>query len=418
MLKVLSKLILTCFAFPSFLLFSQTEQVKEFTKTLCSPEFHGRGYVNGGDSIAAEFIAKTFKENGLKSFDGTYFQSFTFSVNTFPGKLSLTLDSKELVPGVHFWVSPNSNGGKIEGQLMNLSFDNVYHYKFDKFKLKSGTTLVWRNIGYKGDTLKKLNENLLRLTSAAPIIEVIDSKYSWSVAQKSTGYPYLIVQDSVFSSSFQDVRMEIDTQLKSHLARNVIGYLPATRKTNQTILISAHYDHLGRMGSEIYFPGGNDNASGNAMLLALVEKLVKKPLKKYNILFVAFAGEEVGLLGSKYMVEHPIIKLNNIRFMLNLDIMGSGEEGITVVNSTLFSKEFNMLQKLNKKTKTVPVIKSRGPAANSDHYFFTEAGVPAFFIYTMGPNKHYHDIFDTYGELSFNAFGGLSLLFERFIRKL
>jgi Zn-dependent M28 family amino/carboxypeptidase len=202
------------------------------------------------------------------------------------------------------------------------------------------------------------------------------------------------------------------------LARNVIGYLPATRKTNQTILISAHYDHLGRMGSEIYFPGGNDNASGNAMLLALVEKLVKKPLKKYNILFVAFAGEEVGLLGSKYMVEHPIIKLNKIRFMLNLDIMGSGEEGITVVNSTLFSKEFNMLQKLNKKTKTVPVIKSRGSAANSDHYFFTEAGVPAFFIYTMGPNKHYHDIFDTYGELSFNAFGGLSLLFERFIRKL
>jgi aminopeptidase YwaD len=418
MLKVPSKLILTCLAFPSFLLFSQTERVKEFTKTLCSPEFHGRGYVNGGDSIAAEFIAKTFKENGLKSFDGTYFQSFTFSVNTFPGKLSLTLDSKELVPGVHFWVSPNSNGGKIEGQLMNLSFDDVYHYKFDKFKLKIGTTLVWRNIGYKGDTLKKLNENLLRLTSSAPIIEVIDSKYSWSVAQKSTGYPYLIVQDSVFSSSFQDVRMEIDTQLKSHLARNVIGYLPATRKTNQTILISAHYDHLGRMGSEIYFPGGNDNASGNAMLLALVEKLVKKPLKKYNILFVAFAGEEVGLLGSKYMVDHPIIQLNKIRFMLNLDIMGSGEEGITVVNSTLFSKEFNMLQKLNKKTKTVPFIKSRGPAANSDHYFFTEAGVPAFFIYTMGPNKHYHDIFDTYGELSFNAFGGLSLLFERFIRKL
>jgi hypothetical protein len=75
-----------------------------------------------------------------------------------------------------------------------------------------------------------------------------------------------------------------------------------------------------------------------------------------------------------------------------------------------------MLQKLNKKTKTVPFIKSRGPAANSDHYFFTEAGVPAFFIYTMGPNKHYHDVFDTYDELSFKAFDKLSDLFERFLR--
>jgi hypothetical protein len=64
----------------------------------------------------------------------------------------------------------------------------------------------------------------------------------------------------------------------------------------------------------------------------------------------------------------------------------------------------------------VPLVKPRGPSANSDHYFFTEAGVPAFFIYTMGPNKHYHDVFDTYNELSFKAFDGLSLLFERFLR--
>jgi Zn-dependent M28 family amino/carboxypeptidase len=206
--------------------------------------------------------------------------------------------------------------------------------------------------------------------------------------------------------------------LKSHLARNVIGYLPAKRKTNQTILISAHYDHLGRMGSEIYFPGGNDNASGNAMLVSLAEKLVKTPLKKYNILFVAFAGEEVGLLGSKYMVEHPIIPMNELRFMLNLDIMGSGEDGITVVNSTLFPTEFKILQKLNKKKKAVPLIKPRGPAANSDHYFFTEAGVPAFFIYTMGPNKHYHDVYDTYDELSFTAFEGLSELFIKFLRNI
>jgi Zn-dependent M28 family amino/carboxypeptidase len=172
------------------------------------------------------------------------------------------------------------------------------------------------------------------------------------------------------------------------------------------------------MGSATYFPGANDNASGNAMLLALAEKMVKKPLSDYNIVFVAFAGEEVGLLGSKFMTENPIVPLKKIRFLLNLDIMGSGEEGITVVNSTLFKKEFDQLNAINDSSKFVTLIKPRGPAANSDHYFFTEAGVPAFFIYTMGPNKNYHDVFDTYDALSFKAFDGLSELFERFIRKL
>jgi hypothetical protein len=418
MLKVLERLILILLISLNHSLFSQSERVREFTKKLCSPEFHGRGYINGGDSIAAEYIAKTFQEFGLKSYNTTYFQSFSFSVNTFPGKLSLTLDAKKLIPGVHFWVNPASGGGNFDGDLIHLSFDEVYHNKHENLNLKPGTTLVWRNIGYKGDTLKKLTENLLRLTSISPIIEVIDSKYSWSVAQKKLANPYLIIQDSVYSSSYKHVNMEIDSRLKSHLARNVMGYIPAKRKSNKTILISAHYDHLGRMGADVFFPGGNDNASGNAMLLSLAEKFIKKPMKNYNILFVAFAGEEAGLLGSKYMVEHPIIPIENTHFVLNLDIMGSGEEGITVVNSTLFPREFKHLQQLNKKLKAVPLIKPRGPAANSDHYFFTEAGVPAFFIYTMGPNKHYHDVFDTYNELSFQAFDGLSALFEQFIRKL
>jgi hypothetical protein len=414
--KTLARLITFFLLYSCFSVFSQSERVKEFTKTLCSPEFHGRGYVSSGDSIAAEYIARTFNDIGLQPYNGSYFQPFSFSVNSFPGRMALSLDSKILKPGIHFWADPSSGTGLFEGQLMNLSFDEVYHFKLDRVKLKQGTVLVWRNLGYKGDTLKRLNENLLRLTSTAPVIEVIDSKYSWSVAQESTEYPFLILQDSVFNNSMSRVKIEIDSRLKTHKARNVIGFLPAKRKTLKTILLSAHYDHLGQMGSDTYYPGGNDNASGNAMLIALAEKLKKKPLKKYNVLFVAFAGEEVGLLGSKYMVEHPLSPLNEIRFMLNLDIMGSGEEGITVVNSTLFPKEFKGLQKLNKKLKALPLIKPRGPAANSDHYFFTEAGVPAFFIYTMGPNKHYHDVFDTYDELSFQAFERLSLLFESFLR--
>jgi hypothetical protein len=88
------------------------------------------------------------------------------------------------------------------------------------------------------------------------------------------------------------------------------------------------------------------------------------------------------------------------------------------VNATLFPEEFSRLETINKEKNFLTQIKKRGPAANSDHYFFTEAGVPAFYIYTMGPNKHYHDIYDTYQELSFSAFGNLSNLLEVFFREM
>ena len=104
--------------------------------------------------------------------------------------------------------------------------------------------------------------------------------------------------------------------------------------------------------------------------------------------------------------------------MVNLDIMGSGEEGITAVNATLHKKEFKKLQKLNAKYDLLTVVKPRGPAANSDHYWFTNRNVPAFFIYTMGPNKHYHDVFDTYAELSFSEYEDITELLVRFVSKL
>ena len=86
----------------SLQLFAQTQRVKDFTNQLCSPEFHGRGYVNAGDSIAANYISKTFQEIGLQPLNGTYFQSFTFPVNTFPTKMEVKIGDKLLTPGVDF----------------------------------------------------------------------------------------------------------------------------------------------------------------------------------------------------------------------------------------------------------------------------------------------------------------------------
>ena len=124
------------------------------------------------------------------------------------------------------------------------------------------------------------------------------------------------------------------------------------------------------------------------------------------------------MLGSQYFVNSQVLPVNDVKFLINLDIMGSGEEGITVVNGSVFTKEFKKLQKINQKQQYLSQIKSRGEAANSDHWFFYKSGVPSIFIYTMGPNKHYHDVYDTYEELSFKVYDNIVKLLVDFVGKL
>jgi Zn-dependent M28 family amino/carboxypeptidase len=269
----------------------------------------------------------------------------------------------------------------------------------------------------KGDTLKKLAGLSKEIAQYLPVIEITNQKFTWSVSSERLPNPLIYIQDSAFQEG-QNIKADIQTNLwEDYSSRNVIAYLPGTKGAKKTIVFTAHYDHLGRMGELTYFPGANDNASGTAMLLTLAKYFKEHPVN-VNILFIAFAGEEAGLLGSKHFVEHPTLPLKKMSFLVNLDIMGSGEEGITVVNATLFNDQFKLLQEINTEKGLLTQVKSRGPAQNSDHYWFTEKGVPAFFIYTMGSNKNYHDVFDTYENLTFSEYSDITTLLSEFVLRL
>jgi len=77
-----------------------------------------------------------------------------------------------------------------------------------------------------------------------------------------------------------------------------------------------------------------------------------------------------------------------------MDLLGTGDDGIMVVNATVFKNQFEKLNTINQEKNYVKQIKQRGKAANSDHYWFSEKGVPCFFIYTMGGIQAYHDVYD------------------------
>ncbi|WP_289029912.1 M28 family peptidase, partial [uncultured Algoriphagus sp.] len=186
---------------------------------------------------------------------------------------------------------------------------------------------------------------------------------------------------------------------------NVIGVLEGKSKKDEFVIVSAHYDHLGMMGTEACFNGTNDNAGGAAMLLDLARFYAKNPdLRKYSMAFIAFAGEEAGLVGSKAYTEKPVFPLENISLLINLDLVTNGQDGITVVNGRVFKKVYRSIKSINSEKEYLKAVKSRGKAANSDHYHFSEKGVKAIFIYLLGDYPYYHDINDTADKPSWAAY--------------
>jgi hypothetical protein len=321
-------------------------------------------------------------------------------------------------------ISPICN--TIKGYYSVLIFDSTHaasEKAFIDFKQnikKAATTFIIiddRAITDKNKLtyFKKVKANYFKV---AGIIE-FNTKLTWGQSQKVADYCLITILSTAMDIDFKALKQltcNVTIQNKfipEYQSQNLIGYVEGTLHPDSFIVFSAHYDHLGKLGPAIYFPGANDNASGCAMLLSLARYYSLHP-PAYSIAFMAFGAEEVGLVGSRYYTEHPLFPLNNIRFLLNMDIMGTGEEGITVVNGSVFKKDFDALHQINMKNNFIKDIKTRGKAANSDNYYFSEKGVKAFFIYTLGGIKAYHDIYDKAETLPLNEFENLFNLITHF----
>lgn len=404
------------------------QYARKVVDTLASPGMHGRGYVNNGDKIAAAFIENEFKKSGLKPFDDNYRQEFTLPVNTFTGEVQLAVDGVSLKPGYDFIVSAESKGASLKkGEVIwvdsTIINDRKKQEKLFNSKL-SGKVLVIdeRSKAYS----KQVNEviTMLMRRSGGKFPEAIlyvKDKLTWSVAQQENpDWITFEVLDGKISKNTKKVSFNVSSDyVPSYKTQNIIGYVPGSQYPDSFIVFSAHYDHLGQMGKDVYFPGANDNASGIAMLLNLARHYSQPGNQpKYSIAFMAFGAEEAGLVGSRYYVEHPLFPLKQIKFLINTDLAGTGDEGITVVNGTVYNRQFKQLVKLNAQNSYLKDVKVRGKAANSDHYFFSEKGVPAFFIYTMGGIKAYHDVYDRAETLPLTEFEDYFKLLNDFIEYL
>lgn len=371
-------MIFLLFVFASPVFGQDLKMARKVVDTLTSAEMWGRGYTHNGMDKAASFISSVFADYGLSPMAGKDFkQPFSYPVNTFPGKMMLRINGKDLLPGRDFLVSPESMGQQAKGALIQ-------------------------------------KDSITYINPEHRILLILKDKLTWSVAPEATDYTVIEVNRKALPDIPENIEMDIENKfLPAFSAANICAMVKGTQRPDSILLITAHYDHLGSLGKDTYFPGANDNASGIALLLNLAKYYAEHP-QRYTMAFICFAAEEIGLEGSKYFTEHPLLDLNKVRFLTNLDMVGTGENGITVVNATLYPKEFNLLQQINQDKKYLSKISSRGKAANSDHYFFTEKGVPAFFIYTQGGISAYHDIDDRAATLPLTSFENLFKLFVAF----
>lgn len=367
---------------------------RKMLQELTSEKYNGRGYVKNGDVKAAAYLSAEFRRLGLQpGAAGKWMQPFSFPVNSFPGKMKVKLDGVLLKPGVDFIVSPGMSSLNGEYEVITISKKQA---GYTSSEIRGKFILIDTcGTGFSVDKedVQAWKKNYF---GAVGMIWVQPKKLTWSVSTSDGGFPVIDVMKEVIKSPVRNIQVGVEAKfIPDYKTGNVIGMVPGTQFPDSFVLVTAHYDHLGCMGSATYFPGANDNASGVSMLLNLAAHFSKPENRlPFTIVFIAFAGEEAGLIGSEYYTEHPTVPLSSIRFLLNLDLLGTGDDGMMVVNATEFPEAFSLLDSINTAQSLLPKLGQRGKAANSDHYFFSEKGVPAFFCYTMGGISAYHDVFD------------------------
>ncbi len=205
----------------------------------------------------------------------------------------------------------------------------------------------------------------------------------------------------------------------SNSSENVVAFIEGSEKKDEYLVISAHYDHIGLKGDEIY-NGADDDASGTSAVLEIAEafqKAVKQGHKpKRSIVFLLVTGEEIGLFGSQYYTENPIFPLKNTVVNLNIDMIGrvdkKHEENpnfIYLIGADKLSAELNAVSEATNKKYTNLVVDYTYNNENdpnrfyyrSDHYNFAKNNIPVIF-YFSGVHKDYHKSTDTADKIRYD----------------
>ena len=217
------------------------------------------------------------------------------------------------------------------------------------------------------------------------------------------------------------IRLNINLKKESIVSNNVAGYFPGNDPFigHETIVISAHYDHVGKNAEgEIYY-GADDNGSGTSALMEIAEAITKNnTTPRRGFLFLAVSGEERGLLGSKYYVKRPLIPLSNTVADLNIDMIGrNASDSVYIIGSNMISQDLHEINEYAANQIDNMFLNYRYNSKDdperfyyrSDHYNFAQFGIPIVF-YFAGIHDDYHKPTDTIEKIDFQKLEKVSRL--------
>ncbi len=385
--RILAICMGVCLSAVDFSYAQDTLLARQILDTLCSPFFAGRGYQRGGQQAAGAYIQERFEGWGLQILPSL---PCTVRVACYD-EVELSAGRKLLKTGVDYSVAAGSGcgSGYLKGLPRNkraipyYADRSTYTYPYNshiKKKLQASAwgrlELEWRKGPFIGSLADSMGQNTR-----------------------------IRIDPSHLPQNARRLRWNIRGRLDTSLQFNIIGMIKGSQYPDSIIVLCAHYDHLGMLGRSCMYPGANDNASGTAMLMDLARHYaLSENRPPFSLLFVAFAAEEAGLLGSRQYVKDPPIPLERHCLVINLDLMGGGSKGLMVVNGEEEAALTELIRSCNAQGQFLSRIDVRRNAPNSDHYPFTLKKVPAVFLYTQGDVTAYHHPDDRAEDLAWKHY--------------
>jgi aminopeptidase YwaD len=409
------------------------KRLKNHVNYLASDRLEGRATGSNGEKLSAQYVADQFKKYKIKpKGEQGYFQEFDIvTLRVAKDSTALLLNKLPLFLFKDFYpISLSANRKTAEAKMLDVAYGiSAPELDYDDYKgkdVKGKIVLINISTPDKLDAHSKY-ANYLSLDSRVKMAEkqgavgVLfinrgDKKDnpSGEMAKniKPSNIPVFFVTNPDFIYSPPeglDVTMRAITFNIVEKGHNVIGY--KDNKAKYTVVIGAHHDHLGRgeikgsrePESNAIHNGADDNASGTSALIELSKQLKKRKFKKFNYLYIAFSGEEMGLLGSKYYVEHPSIELKNVSYMINMDMVGRLKETLMIYGTGTSPYWNEAISILKKDSTAIHKIKtSESGIGSSDHTSFYLAGIPSLHFFT-GQHDEYHKPSDDISLLNLNG---------------
>ncbi len=395
-----------------------TVLLKNHIGILASDQMEGRETGTKGEQLAYEYITGEFRKAGLlpKGTQG-YIQPFPFSSASYMGTNNLfQIGKQSLKAGDEFYPLAYSSNGSLSGMTIRVGhgisapgrddYQGMKDLKGKIFIMESGYPAdidPHSKMAEYADLRTRIDSAVARGASAVVFInsntesEDPSKKYTNRIVPSSI--PIVFVSDDKATEMLKgsSVRVSGKTEIlkDEKTGHNILGYID--NGAAYTVVIGAHYDHLGYgiegslyRGEKAIHNGADDNASGTAALIELGRLIKNSGLKGHNYLFIAFSGEEMGLLGSNFLVKNLPFESSQIAYMLNMDMVGrlKHDEPVLIINGTGTSAEWS------KAIAAIPATDFRikttesgvGP---SDHTSFYLKDIPVLHFFS-GTHADYH----------------------------